>query len=292
MTTTQRIPLSQIEADPNQPRIDFEPIGMKRLYESVASKGILAPLILEKMKNGHYLIVDGERRFRTATKLGLKDVPGVVMEPMSEIERIVARFNIQEQQQSWSSYEKALAIATLQKSTNWSVKEMAEALGLSVHTITGYNDLLVLSRRAHETARAHRISFSWMLKVARASKLVSPKLRTPLQEALSDRIAKNEIVSDTEMGRYVVAVRVGGDNVAKKIIKDRGYTYKKALKDAHADYILRWRTLFTNMSGVNGVCKEFIKLRKEKKSIQQPEGVKTRIIEVSNNLRNLIAELE
>lgn len=61
--------LTLIKPDPMQPRQEFDPYDLNLLKKSIASQGILQPLVVEKIKgNGHYILVDGERRYRAATQ--------------------------------------------------------------------------------------------------------------------------------------------------------------------------------------------------------------------------------
>jgi ParB family chromosome partitioning protein len=74
----QKIPLSDIVANEEQPRRYFDTDGLNDLAESIRTHGILLPLVLTKLPNGKLQIVAGERRFRAAKLAGLSKVPGVV----------------------------------------------------------------------------------------------------------------------------------------------------------------------------------------------------------------------
>src|SRR3990167_864609 len=100
--TTKKMELlvSQLIPDTKQPRQDFEPRTLALLRDSIEKRGVLVPLAVEK-HNGKYLIIDGERRYRCAVALKIRKLPVTVYEPMDDLDRMLLRFNIQEQTVGW-----------------------------------------------------------------------------------------------------------------------------------------------------------------------------------------------
>lgn len=158
------IKIERLKADVAQPRQEFQADQMKRLEESIKEKGILNNLKVEKSGND-FIIIDGERRFRAATALGMKELPCDVLEPMEEVERMTYRFHIQEQHASWTPFDRARAIAFLQKSMKANVLEVANLIGMAGATVSGYLTLLSLSKRSTEIAGEHRIPFETMKRI-------------------------------------------------------------------------------------------------------------------------------
>jgi len=74
----RNIPVSQVEANPYQPRTLFDPEKMADLVASVREHGILQPVLVRRMAPERYQLVAGERRFRAAEKAGLASIPAVV----------------------------------------------------------------------------------------------------------------------------------------------------------------------------------------------------------------------
>ena len=71
--------INLIKANENQPRKYFNNDKISKLAESIKEHGIIQPLVV--MKKGEvYIIVAGERRWRAAKFLGLKELPVVIME--------------------------------------------------------------------------------------------------------------------------------------------------------------------------------------------------------------------
>jgi len=72
------IRVEQIEANPFQPRTNFESNALEELSESIKTHGIIQPITLRKMGNDSYQLISGERRFRAAQIAGLEQVPSYI----------------------------------------------------------------------------------------------------------------------------------------------------------------------------------------------------------------------
>lgn len=75
------IPISQIRANPYQPRHEFNPEDLADLESSLRVSGLLQPITVRPAPNGTgYELIAGERRFRAATRLGWNEIPAIVRE--------------------------------------------------------------------------------------------------------------------------------------------------------------------------------------------------------------------
>ncbi|KKM67187.1 hypothetical protein LCGC14_1473740 [marine sediment metagenome] len=256
-----KIEISKLVADPEQPRQEFEPMAMKRLEESVKKQGILVPLTVEKQKDGTFLIIDGERRFRTAKKLGLKVVPIIVHEAMDNFERMVTRFHLQEQHTNWSSFDKARAINSIKSLTDMTVTDISNTLGLAKNTVTGYLNLLTLSKRTIELSVEKRIPFTHLNLIAIAVKSApSPKIRRDLEQALVNKVADGVIQKASDIAKYGRVIREENQKVIAKIISNPDYTAKEALVDAGIYGDIQVRTIVNHASWLSGFMAKAIEL--------------------------------
>jgi ParB family chromosome partitioning protein len=73
----RHIKLSEITADKDQPRRQFDEAALEELAVSIAEHGILQPIVVTPHQGG-YQIVAGERRFRAAKQAGLEKIPALV----------------------------------------------------------------------------------------------------------------------------------------------------------------------------------------------------------------------
>ena len=254
------VSLSQVIPDPNQPRQEFSPHDLLRLRSSIEREGIISPLIVEKRADGKYLIIDGERRYRASKALKLTNIPVLILNEMSEQERLVNRFHLQEQHVGWSSFDKARAIIGLQESTGMSVYEIAEFLGVAKRTVEDYMSLMSLSKRTREVAVDRRLPFSYLSSIGRTKrKLESPKLQAEYEDAILQKIEEGIVKGVKDIQRYHTAVQFGGEEIAKKIANKKDYTPAQALKDAKADIILARRAFVGWLGYVTRLAEDGLK---------------------------------
>ena len=72
------IPIGDIEANPFNPRTNFEKEALEELRESIATHGIIQPLTVRKLGRDKYQLISGERRFRASQLNGLEEVPAYI----------------------------------------------------------------------------------------------------------------------------------------------------------------------------------------------------------------------
>ena len=70
----REVPIDKVVPSPLQPRTQFGETPLDELVESIRQHGIIQPLIVRKVK-GKLELIAGERRWRAAGELGLKEVP-------------------------------------------------------------------------------------------------------------------------------------------------------------------------------------------------------------------------
>ncbi len=129
--------IKDILPDENQPRKYFDPVKIATLRDSIKKYGIMNPVSVEKIGNG-YILVDGERRYRAATEIGLKTIPAIILEPQSKVDRLVQQFHLQEQHEEWTPVEKAQTVHDLSLELGVSILELSRMLGIAANTASRY----------------------------------------------------------------------------------------------------------------------------------------------------------
>ncbi|MFB2880607.1 ParB/RepB/Spo0J family partition protein [Floridanema aerugineum] len=76
----KQLSIEAIQLPSSQPRRYFDPEAMQALVESVKAEGILQPLLVRPIGDNKYELVAGERRYKAAVELGLKQVPVTIRE--------------------------------------------------------------------------------------------------------------------------------------------------------------------------------------------------------------------
>jgi ParB family chromosome partitioning protein len=89
------IPIDQIDANPFQPRSDFNAEELESLAESIRVQGVLQPILVRShpTEPERFQIVAGERRFRGATQAGLTEIPAILRDMDDSDAAVVALVN-------------------------------------------------------------------------------------------------------------------------------------------------------------------------------------------------------
>ena len=152
-----RIPLNLIEANPGQPRHDFDENALSELAASVKMHDIIQPITVTKISNGKYRIIAGERRFRAAKIAGLPDVPVYIRDTKdSKILELALLENLQ--REDLNAIEIALSYKQLMEELDYTQDQLAERMGKERSTVTNYIRLLKLPPDIQAAVRNGHIS--------------------------------------------------------------------------------------------------------------------------------------
>ena len=77
-STINEIAIDQIEANPNQPRREFDEESLRELAISIREIGIIQPITLRQVADNRFQIIAGERRWRASQMAGLKAIPAYI----------------------------------------------------------------------------------------------------------------------------------------------------------------------------------------------------------------------
>jgi ParB family chromosome partitioning protein len=142
----REIPLSAIEADPNQPRRTFDPEKLQELADSLKQYGVISPILVRAAKlPGRYTVISGERRFRAAHLAGLSSIPAVVNQGDEAQDRMLAMQLVENlQRDDLTPLERAQAIGALRDAHNLSIRDIAEKLSISKSAVQRSLEILQL----------------------------------------------------------------------------------------------------------------------------------------------------
>lgn len=143
VTHTNRIPVSEIQINPKQPRHDFDEQSLRELAASIKIHDIVQPLTVSRLQNGKYQLIAGERRFRAAKLAGLTDVPAYIRQAN---DRELLEFALLEnlQREDLNAVEIAISYKRMMEELNYTQEQVAERMGKERTTVTNYLRLLKL----------------------------------------------------------------------------------------------------------------------------------------------------
>ncbi|MBE3142983.1 MAG: ParB/RepB/Spo0J family partition protein [Planctomycetes bacterium] len=151
VTRLEKISPDLIQQNPDNPRLIFREEDMQELLDSIKEVGIKVPVSLYSERN-HYVLLDGERRWRCAKRLNLHEIPAIVQPKPTRLENLLMMFNIHNVRVDWDPMPMAMKLKEVREllleggqSTN--PKELAAVTGLSLASVRRALELLDLPKK-------------------------------------------------------------------------------------------------------------------------------------------------
>ena len=154
---SNEILISEIEANPFQPRVHFDEEALSELAASIKELGIIQPITLRRLGEKRYQIIAGERRFRASKLAGLTKVPAFVREAGDEAMLELALVeNIQ--REDLDAIEVALSYQRLMEECKLTQESLSDRVGKKRSTISNYLRLLRLPAVIQKAIREQEIT--------------------------------------------------------------------------------------------------------------------------------------
>ena len=142
-STINEVPIDQIEANPDQPRREFDPVALEELANSIKQLGLVQPITLRQLDEHKFQIIAGERRWRASQLAGLTAIPAYIRTIKDEnVMELALVENIQ--REDLNAIEIALAYEHLQEKSGLTQEKIAARVGKSRVAVTNYLRLLRL----------------------------------------------------------------------------------------------------------------------------------------------------
>lgn len=149
--------ISEVSADPDQPRRHFDEEALDELAASVREHGIIQPLVVTPVEGG-YRIVAGERRYRAAGMVGLDKIPAIVR-TLTQQHKLELSLIENLQRRDLNPLETATAYLKLHTQFNMTYEEIGQRIGgKAVSTISNILRLLQLPEPAKQALIQGQIS--------------------------------------------------------------------------------------------------------------------------------------
>ena len=147
--SVMELDIAKVEPDRNQPRKTFDEDELEELADSIKEKGILIPLLVRPQED-YYQIIAGERRWRAARKAGLKKVPVIIRDDMTDQEVVEVQLIENIQRADLNAIDEALAYKRLIEEFGMTQDQVADRVSKSRTTITNSLRLLKLDPRVQK----------------------------------------------------------------------------------------------------------------------------------------------
>lgn len=151
------IEVGKIEANPFQPRNDFEDVALQELTDSIREQGIIQPITVRKLGYDKYQVISGERRLRAAKIVQLTEVPCYIR--VANDEQMLELALIENTHRAdLNSIEIAISYQRLIEECQLTQEELSQKIGKKRSTVANYLRLLRLPAEIQLAIRESVIS--------------------------------------------------------------------------------------------------------------------------------------
>ena len=240
------IKLSQITADPDQPRRHFDETGLEELTASIREHGVLQPIVVIPHGEGKYQIVAGERRFRASGRAGKDSIPALVR-TLSAQHKLELSLIENIQRRDLNPLETATAYAKLRDQFNLTLEEIGVRVGgKSVSAISNTIRLLRLPMAVKEAIAKGELTEGQVRPLIGADEaLIADLLPVIVKEHWSAR----------KIEEYIAQARPAEHKIGRKPSTTRPTEYASLVK--------RFNTRVTLQQNAKGVGKFVIEFKND-----------------------------
>lgn len=251
------VAIKNIEANPFQPRNEFEQEALQELCESIQTFGIIQPVTLRKISETKYQLISGERRFRASQLAGLTDIPAYIrtaddqaMLEMALVENI--------QREDLNAIDVALSYQRLIDECSLTQEKLGERIAKNRSTVTNYLRLLKLPTEVQVAIKKGKIT------MGHARAIINAGTEEQQLEILTQILNEDLSVRQVE-------------EIAKTMSGKKGKNNELNTKDAHTSVTYDWSEKYAAYS------EQLTEILKKKVSIQQgKDGSGKILIDFSN----------
>lgn len=220
------IPIESIYPNPEQPRTEFG--DLTELTESIREKGVLEPLLVKPTDDGRFMIIAGERRWRSSKLAGLTEVPCIEMDIDEHgIAEIALIENLQ--RKDLNIWEEADGLASLASRFGYTQEDIARKISKSRSTVTELMTVAGLPDDIRTRCRDANInSKSTLLEIAR-------QFDDAAMHEFLDGLVSGTVLPKTKQPRNEPA---NASTSAPRSSSSTGYTFAYSGKDPAFELVL------------------------------------------------------
>ena len=183
--TIHYLDINLVDANPYQPREDFDSEKINELAQSLNEHGLLQPTVVREKSDGRYELVSGERRLRAALQVGWQQIPAMIIQ-VDDTDSAILSLVENVQRKDLNAIEKAKSFKRLMKAGGCTQEELAKSLSLDRSTVANLIRLLDLPQDLQAAIREDKIS-------AAHGRALLPLKDPQLQREFVDRIINEHL---------------------------------------------------------------------------------------------------
>ncbi len=248
----QRVPVSAIQPNPFQPRRALDQAAIDELAASMASSGLLQPIVLRSLEGGTFQLIAGERRWRAAKKLDWPEI-GAVLRDVDDKTLLTLALVENLQRDALTAIDEAFGYQRLVEEFELSHGEVADLVGKSRSTIANSLRLLNLPPTVQDMVQRGDLQMGHaraLLQISGADEI----------ERLATAVVKLGLsVRETEARARVASEQTSARGARKKRARQEGggSTETRRVEDALRRYLQTDVTVTRNDSGKGRLAIDF-----------------------------------
>jgi ParB/RepB/Spo0J family partition protein len=252
-----------LDRNPENPRLIFHQDELEDLQDSIALQGILVPLTVYQ-DGKTYKLLDGERRWLCALKLGLSRIPVIVQPKPDRMQNIMLMFATHKARRDWDPLPTALKLEQLEQeftkrySRRPTEKELAGVASLRIGEVRRLKKLLRLPkeyrdelieelnkpRSKQELKADHVIEATVAVDALRKKEVIKENEEEPLRRAIIDKF-RSGVINNTTAPRKLIKLGQAAarkeipPKVARRVIDELINNASYSIEQAYVDTVER-----------------------------------------------------
>jgi ParB family chromosome partitioning protein len=275
----QQIPIDKIDRNPDNPRLVFRPGELEDLQESIRLYGVQVPISVYR-EHGRFVLIDGERRWRCASKLNSRTIPALVQKKPQPLQNLLLMFNIHALREQWDlltvalKLPKIITLLTAELGKSPTEREISEKTGLNRGLIRRCKLLMNLPQQYKDQILSELEKPKSQQKFTEDLFIEMERSLTTVERAMPDVIQNRDAVRRVllkkfrtgiinnrvlfrDLAKIARAKKVGGDIAAaetalRKLFQDNNYSIEQAFTDTVGELYAE-RDLGTRINSLLGL---------------------------------------
>lgn len=244
ITQVVKLDVNSIIPNPNQPRKEFEPEALALLAETIKTRGdVEDPVKVCPWKDGFYMLIDGERRWRGAKLASVTHISAIIRPPLSKSEMHEISVLLNLCKRDMTPLEKGIAFAKIMENRGINQADLSKMVGISPPEISAYLKFLNLHPEMQQLLKERRITTAIALNLANHK----PEHQHDILSALNEQLSKKRSrASAVDISRMI-----------RKIAEEKGYILSRRRRKFYSSAELAASSFERTM---NDFCSELAKI--------------------------------
>jgi len=194
--SSTELELELIQPNPFQPRKSMDAAGLEELRDSILQHGVLQPIVVRTAEGGRFQLIAGERRWRAARLAGLRRIPALVKDPVSDAEMLELALVENVQRRDLDPLERAHGYKAMMEQLALTQDAVAAKVGLKRSTVANQLRLLELPAKAQDAlaksliTMGHARALLSLTEEARLNSILENTVRNELSVREVERLVR------------------------------------------------------------------------------------------------------